>query len=176
MRSTVGKVYALVLVITLGVLAGIVTGRWQASGQSATLADQVVGTWIYVSVDTVQPNGSRSPMYGPHPSGVAMFDRTGRYILLTARPDVPKFAANNRTEGTPDEYKAAAQGAIAHFGRYTVNEADKTITFAIETSTFPNWNGVTQKRPVVISGDELRWTTPGASGGGTGEVVLRRAK
>ncbi len=176
MRSKVGKVSALVLVVSLGVLAGTVTGRWQASGQSATLADQVVGTWIYVSVDTVQPNGSRSPMYGPHPSGVAMFDRTGRYILLTARPDVPKFAANNRTEGTPDEYKAAAQGAIAHFGRYTVNEAEKTITFRIETSTFPNWNGVQQTRPFTLVGDQLTWTTPAASGGGSGEVVLQRAK
>ena len=50
-----------------------------------------------------------------------------------------------------------AQGTIAHFGRYSVNEADKTIILHIETSTFPNWNGVEQKRPFTLTGDELRW-------------------
>jgi hypothetical protein len=79
-------------------------------------------------------------------------------------------------EGTPEEYKAVVQGSIAHFGRYTINEADKTITFHIETSTFPNWNGTEQKRPFTLTGDELKWTTPGASSGGTAEVVLKRAR
>lgn len=52
-----------------------------------------------------------------------------------------------------------------------------TITFRIQTSTFPNWNGVEQKRPFSLAGDELKWTTtPAASGGGLGEVVLKWAK
>ena len=33
------------------------------------------------------------------------------------------------------------QGSIAQFGRYTVNEADKTITFHIEANTILNWKG-----------------------------------
>ena len=76
-------------------------------------------------------------------------------------------------DGSPEEYKAVVQGSIAHFGTYTVNEADRTITFHIQTSTFPNWNGAVQKRPFTLKGDELKWTTPAASGGGSGEVVLR---
>ena len=82
----------------------------------------------------------------------------------------------HRMQGSPEEYKAVVQGTIAHFGRYTVNEVDKTITFHIETSTFPNWNGLEQKRPFSLVSDELRWTTPAASGGGSGEIVLKRAK
>jgi len=107
--------------------------------------------------------------------GVASFDSNGHYILLTARRGQSKFAANNRMEGTPEEYKAVVQGSIAHFGTYTINEADKTITFHIEASTFPNWNGTEQKRPFTLTGDELKWTTPGSSGG-SAEVVLKRAK
>jgi hypothetical protein len=80
-------------------------------------------------------------MYGPDPHGVAIFDASGRYALVNARSGLPKFASGNRMEGSPDDYKAIVQGSIAHFGRYTVNEADKTITFHIETSTFPNWDG-----------------------------------
>ncbi len=163
----------------LGAIALLVLGTTLASAHAVaapTLADQLVGTWRYVSVDTVRPDGSREPMYGPHPQGVAMFDRSGHYILLTARPDLPKFASNNRMAATPEEYKTIAQGAIAHFGRYTVNEAEQTITFRIETSTFPNWNGIQQTRPFTLVGDQLTWTTPAASGGGSGEVVLQRAK
>ena len=154
---------------------GVALPSGDAVGQEKMLKDQIVGTWTYVAVDTVSPDGSRVPMYGPNPQGLASFDGNGRYILLTARPGLPKFASNNRMEGTPEEYKAVVQGSNAHFGRYTVNEADKTITFHIENSTFPNWNGAEQKRPLTITGDELKWTTAGSSGG-LAEVVLKRAK
>jgi hypothetical protein len=146
-----------------------------ALGQQKTLKEQVVGTWSYISVDTVRPDGSREHMYGPNPKGLVIFDSNGRYALVNARSDLAKFASNNRTQGTAEENKAVVLGSIAHFGRYTVNEADKTITFYIEGSTFPNWSGIEQKRPFTLTGDELKWTTP-ASGGGLGEVVLKRAK
>ncbi len=147
-----------------------------AVGQQQTLKKQLVGTWTYVSVDTVRPDGSRMPMYGSNPQGLAIFDGNGFYAIVLARSGQPKFASNDRMEGTPEENRAVVQGSIAHFGRYTVNEADKTITFHIETSTFPNWNGAEQRRPFTLTGDQLKWTTPAASGGGSGEVVLKRAK
>ena len=154
---------------------GVALPSGDAVGQQKTLKEQLVGTWTYVSVDTVHPDGSRVPVFGSNPQGLASFDSNDRYVLLTARPGLPKFASNNRMEGTPEENKAVVQGSIAHFGRYIVNEADKTITFHIETSTFPNWNGTVQKRPFTLTGDELKWTTA-ASSGGSAEVVLKRAK
>lgn len=165
--------------LTLTAMALLVLGVTMPSSdavaQQKTLKEQVVGTWTYVSVDTVRPDGSRVPMFGPNPQGLAIFDGNGRYALMTSRSDLPKFASNNRIEGTPEEYKAVVQGLISHFGRYTVNDADKTITFSIENSSFPNWNRIEQKRPFTVAGDELKWTTAGSSGG-SAEVVLRRAK
>jgi hypothetical protein len=155
---------------------GVALPSGDAIGQQRSLSEQIAGAWTYVSVDTVRPDGSRVPMYGPNPQGLVIFDGNGYYALVNARGDLPKVASNNRMEGTPEEYKAIVQGSIAHFGRYTINDADKTITFQIQTSTFPNWNGTVQTRPFTLMGDELRWTTPAASGGGSGEVVLRRAK
>jgi hypothetical protein len=147
-----------------------------AIAQQRTLRDQLIGAWTYVSVDAVRPDGTRTPMFGPHPQGIAIFDARGRYALINTRSGLSKFASKNRMEGSPEEYKAVVQGSIAHFGSYTVNDADKTITFHIEASTFPNWNGVEQRRPFTLTGDELRWTTPAASVGGSGEIVLKRAK
>ena len=107
---------------------------------------------------------------------IVMLDANGRYALIVTRSDHPKFASNNRMQGTPEENKAIVQGSISHFGTYVVNEADKTITFHIQTSTFPNWDGMDQKRPFTLSGDELKYTVPTASGGGTAEVVMKRIK
>jgi hypothetical protein len=160
---------------TLAVLLGLTIPYTDVAAQVGTLKEQVIGTWAYVSVDTVRPDGSRQAMYGTNPQGLAVFDASGHYILMTSRADIAKFASANRSEGTPEENKGVVQGMIAHFGTYTVNESDKTITFHIATSSFPNWNGVEQKRPININGEQLKWTTP-ASSGGTAEVVLRRLR
>ncbi|MGN5353588.1 lipocalin-like domain-containing protein [Ralstonia sp. L16] len=157
------RLYTFITVSTF-VLTGLVLQSCVALGEKP-LDEQLAGAWTYVSVDTVRPDGSRAPMYGPHPQGLVIFDGHGHYALVNSRADLPKYVANDRMKGSADEYRAVAQGSIAHFGRYVVNQADRTITFRIETSTFPNWNGVEQRRPFVLSGDELRWTTPAASGG-----------
>jgi Lipocalin-like domain len=148
-----------------------------ASGQQKSLKEQIVGTWTYVSADTVAPDGKKTPTFGQNPAGLTIFGSDGRYVSLVVRNDIPKFAANSRAAGTAEENKAVVQGGIATFGRYTINEADHTITLNIERSSYPNWNGTEQKRPITITGDELKYIVAEASaGGGRGEVVLRRAK
>lgn len=167
------KLHRVFVLATVALLVGLGVPSGDSLGQQRSLQEQVAGTWMYVSVDTVRPDGSREQMYGPNPKGLVIFDGNGRYALVNARADLPRFASTNRTQGTPEENKAVVLGSIAHFGRYAVNEVERTITFYIEGSTFPNWSGVEQKRPFVLAGDELKWTTP-ASGGGLGEVVLKR--
>jgi len=162
-----------------GSVALVVAALLAASGtpaQQKPLKDDIVGTWRYVSVDLVQADGTRVPLYGPEPQGLATFDASGNYLLMTARNGQPRFASSNREEGTPDENRAVVRGSIAHFGRYTIDEQGKSITFHIRTSTFPNWNGTDQKRPLVISGDTLKWVTPSSTGAGFAEVVLQRAR
>jgi hypothetical protein len=81
----------------------------------------------------------------------------------------------DRMEGTAEENKAAVQGANPHWGRYSVNESDKTILFKIEHAFFSNWEGTEQKRPFTLAGDQLTWIAA-ASTGGRAELVWRRAK
>jgi hypothetical protein len=67
--------------------------------------------------------------------------------------------------------------SIAMIGTYTVNQTDKTLTFKVQSSTFPNWNGTEQLRKLVIaSNEELSYVTPTASSGGVGTVTWKRAK
>ena len=77
--------------------------------------------------------------------------------------------------GTSEENKATADGTITYFGTYSVNEADSSIAIHIDGSSFPNWNGVDQKRIVAIAGDRLTLTVRPPTGE-TVDVVWRRAK
>lgn len=148
-----------------------------AVGQQKSLKEQIVGSWTYVSADTVAPDGKRTPTFGPSPSGLTIFGADGHYVSFVVRADVPKFASNSRTAGSPEENKAVVQGGIATFGRYSINEADHTLTLSIERSSYPNWNGTEQKRPITLTADELKYVVPVSSSGvGRGEVTLKRVK
>ena len=158
------------------IAAGLVLLSNSVVAQQRSLKEQIVGSWTYASADTIRPDGSRVPTWGANYSGLVIFGADGRFVSFIGR-DIPKFASNSRVNGTADENKAAVAGGIALFGRYSINEADKTLTYNIERSSFPNWSGTEQKRPFTLVGDELKYTVPAASAGdGRAEVVLRRAK
>jgi lipocalin-like protein len=145
---------------------GVVLPAGHAVGQQAesALKDQLLGTWMLVSAYTEREDGSKAETFGPHPIGVVMFDGEGRLALQEMRSDLPKFASNNRQEGTPEENKAMVQGSICYFGTYTLDEAAKTLTFHLEGGSFPNWTGTDQKRSFTLTGDELTWSGVGSSG------------
>lgn len=166
---------ALALSITLLLFAALADN---AVAQK-TATEQLVGTWTLVLVDNVLPDGSRVQLYGPNPRGMLMFDASGHYSMQILREGRPKFAANDKSKGTPEEYKAAVQGSNSHFGRYTVNEADHTVTFHIEHASFPNWEGSERKSPFTLADDEFKYTVANPTTGGpnvTGEVVWKRAR
>jgi Lipocalin-like domain len=159
------------LTATTMALLALPTGG--AVGQTAK---DLVGTWSWVSVDLTRPDGTKYQPFSANPKGYVIFDSNGRFAYLLSRPGRPKFAANNRDEGTPEENKATVQQTLAYSGTYEVS--DKTLIFHVEASTYPNAEGVDQKRSITVTGDELRWTNPAptVAGGGTAHTVLRRVK
>ena len=142
-----------------------------ALGQTAK---DLVGTWTWVSLETGRPDGPKAQPFGPHPKGVIIFDANGHFAYLLTRPGRPKFAADNREQGTPEENQATVQGSLGYSGTYEVR--DKTLIFTIEASTYPNAEGTKQQRSFTLTGDELKWTNPAPTIGGTTEVVLKRVK
>jgi len=142
----------------------------------AESASDAVGTWSLVSSVT-ERDGTRTDQFGPGAKGMLTLAADGHFMLTIIGPDLPKFASNNRAGGTPDENKAVVSKSIAMIGTYSINSADKTLTFKVDSATFPNWNGTEQKR-LLSSGnrDELKYITPTASSGGVGTVTWMRAK
>jgi hypothetical protein len=166
------------LAVTLFSVFTLILAAPLARAQQPTLKEQLVGTWSLVLVDNILPDHSRVALYGPNPQGILTFDANGHYSLQILRSGRARFAANDKSKGTPEENQATVQGTNCHFGTYTVNDADGSITFHIEHASFPNWEGTEQKRPLVLKGDTLTYTVPNPTtgNGATGEVSWRRVR
>jgi len=161
------------LVVGLAMLPG------GASAQQKSIKDQIVGTWTLLLSDNIKDDGTHVPVYGPNPEGTVIFTADGHYSLQIIRHGRPAFASKDRLKGTADENKAVVQGMISHFGTYAIDEAGKAITLRIEASSFPNWDGTSQKRPITaITDDVLTWNTPAPSAAGyvRAELAWKKAK
>jgi hypothetical protein len=159
---------------TMALLLGVALPKGDAVGQTAK---DLVGTWTWASVELTRSDGTKTQPFGATPKGYVIFDSNGRFAYLLTRPGRPKFASNTRDDATPEEYKATVQGSLAYTGTYSVS--DKTLIFSVEASTFPNAEGADQKRSVLVTADEMRWSNPAPTTGGAGakaEAVLKRVK
>ncbi|WP_220137884.1 lipocalin-like domain-containing protein [Myxococcus llanfairpwllgwyngyllgogerychwyrndrobwllllantysiliogogogochensis] len=164
--------------VSLLLLAVLLPSREADAGEKS-FKEQLVGSWTLVLVDNVLPDGKRVQLYGAEPQGLLMFDGRGRYSIQILRAGRARFASSDKNQGTPEENQATVRGTNSHFGRYSVNEVEHTVTFHIDHASFPNWEGTQQRRTFTLTGDELKYIVPAPTTGGTGavgEVKWRRAK
>ena len=99
----------------------------------------------------------------------------GRFSIILMKASLPKFAANNRVQGTAEENQAVVQGSLALYGTYAVmSEKEKKVNLQVEASTFPNWDGTDQKRIMIVEGDEMKLTNLSPTTGGTAYLVWKR--
>jgi hypothetical protein len=166
------------IVITAALaLAALASGTLSfPTDATAQIAKDIVGTWTLVSNTNVRSDGTKVDTFGANPKGFLVFASNGRYSLTVMRADLPKFAGKSFDQATPEEAKAVIHGMIAHFGTYSINEADKTMTTRIEGSSFPNLGGNEQKRIILsLTADELKYSNPTAVGAAsTVEVTWKR--
>ena len=145
-----------------------------ASGAAAQTAKDMVGTWSLVSDVNTSADGRKVEPFGPSPRGIAIFDSDGHFAIVLSRPDLPKFASNNRMQGTPEENRAIVQGSIGFFGSYSLT--DGAVIQHVEGGTWPSWIGTDQKRTIAsFANNQQTWTST-ASFGGTSELRWRRVK
>lgn len=143
-------------------------------GAGAQTAKDMVGTWTLESDSSTTPDGRAVQPFGPNPHGTAIFDSSGHFAIVISRPDLPKFASNNRMQGTAQENEEIVHGSFAFFGTYSV--AGGAMIQHIEGGTWPSWTGTDQKRTITsFAGDEQTWTTV-PSFGGKSELHWKRSK
>jgi hypothetical protein len=148
-----------------------------AFAQQKSIRDQLVGTWQAVSIILTRPDGKAIHPFSEKIQGILIFTSDGHTALINSTPGIPKIAANNRIDATPDEARAAYRGTYSYFGTYTVNEGQKSFTIKVTASSYPNEVGTDTTRVVTsVSADELKFTNAAGAGGGKVEATFRRAK
>jgi len=147
-----------------------------AQSQGKSVEQQLVGTWIFASGVFTRPDGTPYEAFGDSPRGILMFDRMGHFALELMGGTRRPFASNNRFKGTPDENKAAVTGMLAYYGTYSVDDTGHNITYHVERSSFPNYDGTDVTRIITLTGDEFKGVAPVASAGGRADLLWRRAK
>jgi hypothetical protein len=154
-------------------MALIATG---AGAQQASLKEQIVGTWMTASWEQTMPDGSKLHRFGADPKGMNVFMPDGRFMVMFARPDLPRISSNDPMKPTPQEAEAILTGSIAYFGTYTVDEQARTISMRVEASTLPNQLGTPSQRKITaLSANDLRYENPTPMAGGRIEVAFKRA-
>lgn len=170
-----GVASAVAAVAGVVLLSGASIASAQQSGADAK--QQIVGVWKLVSTTNTSKDGvvTKGLSFGPDPLGQFIFTSSGHYSTVNANPNLPKFASGNRTQGTPDEYKAVVHGSIAAFGTYTVSADGKVLTLRQVGGTWAARNGGEDKRDLTIAGDDMKYSTA-SSIGGTSILAYKRVK
>ena len=111
----------------------------------------------------------------PHEEA-AIFTADGYYSVSIYRAERVKFSSGDKLKGTPEEYKDASLSMSDHFGRYSVDPGNGTITFHIDRSSFPNLDDTTPVRRYELNGDELSWRVAARPDGSIPVTTLRRVR
>jgi hypothetical protein len=164
---------ARVVIVTLLVLF-----NGAALAQQPFKKKDLVGTWIYDKSYTVLPDGTRINQFGKEPHGYFMIQPNGRYSHIVMTRDRPHIANGSLVGGTEEDNRINAQGTLAHFGTYTVDEKGGKFTTQIEGSSFPNFEGIKQTRIIEKLDDKiLRYVSQTSSSAAGAKVYaeLRKA-
>ena len=152
--TTVGRMMKFIQVFFLFALI-------QGSALAMTEADKFVGVWRLLFIEYRADDGTvvESP-YGAEPEGTIMYDSLGNMSAQIARKDRPRFSSADRMAGTAEEKTAAFESYIAYFGRYRVDERERTVMHEVQQALFPNWTGSKQLRYYTFADRKLTLRTP----------------
>lgn len=137
----------------------------------------LIGTWKLISVENTNADGTQTFPYETNPKGLLFFDEKGNYAIQIYKNERLKIISGDKNKCTPEENSAIVQGSNSHFGKYDIDDSTKTITFKIETASFPNWEQTEQKRSYQYNKGELEYTVVNTTQGGksvTAKVVWKK--
>jgi hypothetical protein len=157
-----------------GAFVALLAGLAARDAQVPTHMFPLQGTWTLVAADKVLPDGETTRDYGENPKGRLVVDAKGRYSLQIFKSERLHFTSDSKANGSVDELKSAVMGSSTHYGAMTIDEPAGVLVFSIEGSSFPNWEGTTQRRQYTLDGAQLRYKVPPRADGSIPVSVWRR--
>ena len=111
-----------------------------------SLQQKIVGTWTLESGSENYPDGKRIVSWA---TGNLIIDSTGHASLFLVGRDQPNTSPSVRTPVGP---------FVAYYGTYTVNEAEKVLTWKVDRASSPLFNGAVRTQKISFNGDVMTWT------------------
>ncbi len=120
------------------------------------------GVWQLVSFEQNESDGNVSHPYGDMPVGRLTLDAAGHLSVVVMKPG--RVASVNSTAAiataSAEDLRQIADGFMAYYGNFQVDDSTKTLTTKVEACTIPSWTGSEQKRTYELAGDTLTLITP----------------
>ena len=120
------------------------------------------GVWQLASFEQNESDGNVSHPYGDMPVGRLTLDAAGRLSVVVMKPG--RVASVNSTAAiataSAEDLRQIADGFMAYYGSFEVDDTSKTLTTKVEACTIPAWTGSEQKRTYELTGDMLTLITP----------------
>jgi len=133
------------LLLALAARPGPVSATSQGSADERRLRDQFIGAWRLVSLEEPGADGT---LHQADCTGMLVFTREGRMsVQVMYREKQPGAAAG------PVQY--AQGGYEASFGRYAVDEAERTFSYHVEGALVRSLVGKELRRRFELSGNRL---------------------
>jgi hypothetical protein len=117
-----------------------------ASAQQTSIKDQLVGTWTLVSIADVYENGKKVDDWGKSVGGAASYDANGRFTYMIIGGNLPERTNSPRV---------SSRMVVAYYGRYTVDETKRTVTYTADRSTNPGFDGGSRTVSLTLNGDDM---------------------
>jgi hypothetical protein len=161
--------HALRTVTLLGFAWSVVSHS--AFGESPSLRDRLIGTWTITAVKNQYDDGKTRTVFGAGVTGRYVFGRDGVFsetIIGEARGDLKSDDPRR-----PDAY------VVVNLGHYTVDEANRTISYKIDRAAYSPRNGTERSLIATVNGDTATLVTAKIKdefGTFSFEADVRRAK
>lgn len=117
------------------------------------LSNRFTGTWRLLACEGRWSDGRITRPYGDEPDGMLVYDGSGSFSGQIMTRGRPYFATGNLLKGSDDEVRAAFEGYVAYYGRYTLDEGEGLMIHEVDGSFFPNWIGDRQIRKFEFTQD-----------------------
>ena len=136
----------------------------------------LTGSWELLEAKFVAPDGSTHMLWGPSPSGFAIFTPSGDFAAHIMRAGRGRFGSDRPTAAEKQQVYDDYFSYFGHILRF--DDAGRTMVSRVWGASNPNWVGGDQVRYLDIENrDHIVFRTPPLAYAGTtvtGELRWRR--
>ena len=120
------------------------------------LKNEIIGSWRLLSYIEVPVGGDESSFpLGKEPKGNLIFSPDGYMSVQISVKNPTMYNTEDRFSIADEKIATRARTYIAFTGKYATDNVRSHVTYFIETSLNPNWEGLKQVRKMDFEGDIL---------------------